>query len=229
MLGRIVLVTLIGLAWADLAAAQRPPDPGHYDMKWSEFDTGQNVDLTFGTRQVEVAQPAAGECPPTSTMVLRDITGPWCYLPDGTIDGSSGATGGGDVFLPNAQGGFDGFFLRGERASRSSPEFTFVGRKQTTAALTVFITQPKNGATVSGTVWVVMWVEGTSGSSNTFTLSVDGKVIRPETTSSRGPVTIPWFTVNNPDALNGTHTLTATVRDATGKTGTTSITVVVKN
>jgi len=93
----------------------------------------------------------------------------------------------------------------------------------------VFITQPKAGATVSGTVWVVMWAEGTSGSSNVFTLSVDGKVIRAETTSSRGPVTIPWFTVNNPNALNGTHTLTATVRDATGNTGTTSITVIVKN
>jgi hypothetical protein len=95
--------------------------------------------------------------------------------------------------------------------------------------LKVFITQPKAGSTVSGTVWVVMWVEGTSGSSNVFTLSVDGKVIRSETTSSRGPVTIPWFTVNNPDAANGTHTLTGRVRDATGKSGSTSITVIVNN
>jgi len=38
-----------------------------------------------------------------------------------------------------------------------------------------------------------------------------------------------WFTINNPNALNGTHTLGASVRDATGNTGTTSITVIVKN
>jgi hypothetical protein len=93
----------------------------------------------------------------------------------------------------------------------------------------VFITQPKAGATVSGTVWVILWAEGTSGSSNVFTLSVDGKVINSATTSSRGPVTIPWFTVNNPNALNGTHTLGASVRDSTGKTGSTSITVIVNN
>jgi hypothetical protein len=93
----------------------------------------------------------------------------------------------------------------------------------------VFITQPKAGATVSGTVWVVLWAEGTSGSSNVFTLSVDGKIINSATSSSRGPVTIPWFTVNNPNALNGTHTLGASVRDATGKTGSTSITVIVNN
>jgi len=35
--------------------------------------------------------------------------------------------------------------------------------------------------------------------------------------------------MNNPDAGNGTHTVTATVRDATGKTGSTSITVIVNN
>jgi hypothetical protein len=231
MITRLILAIAVVLAWANFASAQRPPDPGRYDMKWSEFDTGQNVDLTFGTREVEVAPVGPGECPPNSTIVLRDITGPWCFLPDGSIDGSSGATGGGDVFLPNGQGGFDGFFMRGERASRTSPEFTFVGRRQAPppSTLKVFITQPHNGDTVSGTVWVVMWVEGTSGSSNVFTLSVDGKVIRPETTSSRGPVTIPWFTVNNPNALNGTHTITGTVRDATGKTGTTSISVILKN
>jgi hypothetical protein len=105
----------------------------------------------------------------------------------------------------------------------------YAGMPPPPSELKSFITQPKADSTVSGTVWVVMWVEGTSGSSNVFTLSVDGKVIRPETTSSRGPVTIPWFTVNNPNALNGTHTITATVRDATGKTGSTSITVIVKN
>jgi hypothetical protein len=75
----------------------------------------------------------------------------------------------------------------------------------------------------------VIWAEGTSGSSNVFMLSVEGKVINSAPTSSRGPVTIPWFTVSNPNAVNGTHTLGASVRDATGQTGSTSITVIVNN
>jgi hypothetical protein len=95
----------------------------------------------------------------------------------------------------------------------------------------VFITQPKAGATVSGTVWVTLWAEGTSGASNVFTLSADGKQVGSQTTSSRGPVTIPWPTkpVGATPLPNGSHTLTGTVRDATGNTGTTSITVILKN
>jgi hypothetical protein len=90
--------------------------------------------------------------------------------------------------------------------------------------LKVFITQPTGGATVGGTAWVVMWVEGTTGSSNAFTLSVDGAVVGSQTTAARGPVVIPW-----PTTSNGTHTLTATVRDAAGRTGRTSMPVTVRN
>jgi len=100
------------------------------------------------------------------------------------------------------------------------------------SALKVFITQPATAATVSGTVWVTLWVQGTSGASNVFTLSADGKQIGSPTTSSRsGPVTIPWPTkpIGATPVPNGTHTLTGTVRDATGNTGTTSITVIVNN
>jgi hypothetical protein len=92
-------------------------------------------------------------------------------------------------------------------------------------SLKVFITQPTGGTTVAGTAWVVMWVEGTSGSANTFTLSVDGATIGSQTTSARGPVTIPWTT----STTNGSHTLTAVVRDAAGQTGRTSVSVTVGN
>jgi large repetitive protein len=91
--------------------------------------------------------------------------------------------------------------------------------------LKVVITQPTDDATVGGTTWVTLWVEGTSGSANAFTLSVDGTPIGSETTSTRGPVTIPWTTA----IANGAHTLTATVRDAAGHTGRTSISVTVRN
>jgi hypothetical protein len=35
-----------------------------------------------------------------------------------------------------------------------------------TGTLKVFITQPRSNETVGGVAWVVMWVEGTSGSSS---------------------------------------------------------------
>ena len=92
----------------------------------------------------------------------------------------------------------------------------------------VFITQPRGGETVGGTVWVVLWAEGTGGASNTFTLSADGQQVRTETTSSRGPVTIPWPTAQGV-VPNGTHTLTGTVRDAAGNAGTATINVIVGN
>jgi hypothetical protein len=120
-------------------------------------------------------------------------------------------------------------------SGHSSGRLIGVGVKQQAppppTTVKVFITQPRNGETVSGTVWVVLWAEDTSGASNIFTLSADGRQIRSETTSSRGPVTIPWPTTpaGGTPIPNGTHTLTGTVRDANGNTGTTSITVIVKN
>jgi hypothetical protein len=47
-----------------------------------------------------------------------------------------------------------------------------------------------------------------------------------QVTSSRGPVTLPWLTTG---MANGTVSLTATVRDATGNTGATTISVTVRN
>jgi hypothetical protein len=94
------------------------------------------------------------------------------------------------------------------------------------AALSVFITQPTNGTTVSGTVWPTVWVEGLSGASNTFTISVNGQLVASQVTSSRGPVTVPWITTGT---ANGSASLTATVRDANGNAGATTINVSVRN
>jgi Big-like domain-containing protein len=113
------------------------------------------------------------------------------------------------------------------RTATSSRTVTVSNAASTpTAALKVFITQPTGGATVRGTAWVVLWVEGTSGSANAFALRVGNTTIGRQTTGARGPVTIPWTTSA---VANGSHTLTATVRDATGKTGTTSVNVRVQN
>jgi hypothetical protein len=88
----------------------------------------------------------------------------------------------------------------------------------------VFITQPTGGASLRGTAWVVLWAEGTSGSSNTFTLSVNGSTVGSKTTNVRGPVSIPWTTSGT-----GSRTLTATVRDASGHTGRATVTVTLAN
>jgi hypothetical protein len=95
-----------------------------------------------------------------------------------------------------------------------------------TGTLRVFITQPTGGASVRGTTWAVMWVEGQSGSSNTFQLFANGRLVASQVTASRGPVSLPWVTSSTP---NGSVTLQGTVRDATGKTGSTSVSVRVAN
>ena len=74
---------------------------------------------------------------------------------------------------------------------------------------------------------MVLWVEGTSGSVNTFTLTVDGRAIGTETTAARGPVTLPWATAASGNGSQ--EAVTATVRDATGKTGTATLAVTVRN
>ena len=89
-----------------------------------------------------------------------------------------------------------------------------------------FITQPRAGSTASGTVWVVMWAEGTTGSANVFTLSADGKQIGVANVgSSSGPVTIPW---NTTGVAKGAHTLRADVLDAAGNTGSTTLSFVLQ-
>jgi hypothetical protein len=95
-----------------------------------------------------------------------------------------------------------------------------------TGALQVFVTAPTSGATVSGTNWAVIWVQGASGTSNAYTLTAGGQTVGTTTTSSTGPVSIPW---NTALLVDGSHMLTASVRDATGKTGSGSVSVTVKN
>jgi len=70
-----------------------------------------------------------------------------------------------------------------------------------------------------------MWVNGASRGSNTYTLSVDGRLITTRVAGS-GPVSVPWTTTG---ITNGTHTVTATVQDATGNSGMTSASVTVRN
>jgi hypothetical protein len=94
----------------------------------------------------------------------------------------------------------------------------------TTGTLPVFLTSPPNGATVSGTVVVNVWVENTTGT-NTYTLLLDGQVKSTQTSSARHV----WFSLPTTGNTNGSHAISATVRDGSGKTGNARITVTVRN
>src|SRR6266403_1800562 len=81
----------------------------------------------------------------------------------------------------------------------------------------VFITQPgADGATVSGTMWFTIWIENAAAGNRTFTLSLGNSVIGTTDTTSNGPVSIPW---NTAAALNGSQSVTVTVRDSANGTG----------
>jgi hypothetical protein len=93
------------------------------------------------------------------------------------------------------------------------------------SGLRAIMTSPRAGATVSGNVTVNVWVEGASGSSNAFTLTVDGKVVGAQTVSG-AHAGFGWSTTG---FTNGPHTLAATVKDAAGKTGSTNMMITVRN
>ena len=100
-----------------------------------------------------------------------------------------------------------------------------VSNTTSTGTLSAIFTSPLKGATVSGGVPVNVWVEKQQGTSNIFTLLVDGRVIGTTTVSN----THGYFYWVTTGLTNGTHTLTARVKDATGNTGESAITVTVKN
>jgi hypothetical protein len=96
----------------------------------------------------------------------------------------------------------------------------------TTGTLKVFITQPTGGTTVSNTAWAVMWLEGSTAATKTYTLALGGKPMGSTTTASNGPVSMPYDTKM---VVDGTQPLTATVKDASNNTGASTLNVNVKN
>ncbi len=89
------------------------------------------------------------------------------------------------------------------------------------ASLELFFTAPPAGSTVSGrSVLVSLSANGTTFP-NTFTLSVDGTVIG----TKSGNSSVVSFTWKTSGYAKGLHTLSATVSDGTGNSGTASETV----
>jgi hypothetical protein len=95
-----------------------------------------------------------------------------------------------------------------------------------TGTLKVFVTQPTGGTTVSNTAWAVMWLEGSTAASKTYTLTLGGKAMGSTTTASNGPVSMPYDTKM---VVDGTQPLMATVKDSSTNTGGSTVNVTVKN
>ncbi len=88
---------------------------------------------------------------------------------------------------------------------------------------TVSISYPGSGATVSGTVSVQASASDNVGVAS-VSLSVDGSILATDTAS---PFSFSW---NTASLINGTHTLTATAKDAAGNSATSAaLTVMVSN
>ena len=87
---------------------------------------------------------------------------------------------------------------------------------------TISITSPTNGASVSGTINVLVYATDNVGVT-AVTLSVDGALV---SSSSASPFTNSW---NSGLVTNGTHTLMVTAKDAAGNQKTSSIQVTVNN
>jgi hypothetical protein len=102
-----------------------------------------------------------------------------------------------------------------------------VSNGTSTPGLTVAITAPRNDTTVRGTVWLTVWVNGSSGASKAYTLTEGTRTLKSMTTTSSGPVSIPWVTTT---ADNGrrTVTVTVTVREGT-KSGASFVRLTVAN
>ena len=92
--------------------------------------------------------------------------------------------------------------------------------------VSVFITAPADGATVSGDVWFTVWIENAAVGSKTYTLSAQGATITSTTTTSNGPVSLVWSTSASD---NGSRTATVTVRDSAGGFGSGAIKLTVAN
>jgi hypothetical protein len=235
MVKRLLLALIMVLALAGLASAQTI-QPGDFEMDWAVLHSPVSSDmptLEAGSGTIRL-ESAAGWCPPTSAWVVLGApassimggTTTWCIKASGEMDSSAGFISGRWLQYTDTHA-----IIEVEQGSRGNDKVMAVAvRKEgppPPPPIKVFITNPKGGATVSGTVWVVIWAEGTSGAANVFTLSVDGTGVGTQNAgSSRGPITIPW---NTKAGLNGTHTLQADVRDATGNSGTTIISVIVNN
>src|SRR6058998_141022 len=163
----------------------------------------------------------------TVGMAASGGTAPYTYTL--TIDGSQVASSGSTTYSWNTAGYSNAAHTLGLTVRDSTGATATATRTVTVqnggGTLTVALTSPSPGATVSGTVWVTIWVDGGAAGTKTYTMTAGGATVWNESNGDR-PASLPWVTTNG---TNGTKTLVVTVRDSAGATGTASVTVTVAN
>ncbi|HEX2437031.1 MAG TPA: Ig-like domain-containing protein [Methylomirabilota bacterium] len=118
-----------------------------------------------------------------------------------------------------------GLTVTDSRSATATATRTVTVANGTTGTLGIFLTTPAAGSTVSGTVWVNVWVEGAAAGSNSYRMTVGSTTLWTQS-STATHVTLPWTTTSTP---NGVQTLAVNVSDATGNTGRGTVTVNVQN
>ena len=114
-------------------------------------------------------------------------------------------------------------FLKSGQAFPDNSQIPFAARPKRDITLpTVSIISPANGATISGTINVLVSASDNVGVTS-VSLSVDGTLAG---SSNSSPFTNSW---NSGTVVNGAHTLTVTAKDASGNTSSKSIQVSVNN
>src|SRR5207248_2836806 len=162
----------------------------------------------------------------TVGMTASGGTAPYTYTL--TIDGTQVSSGASNTYSWTTTGYSTGNHTLGLTVRDSTGATATTSRSVTVqngTPLTASVTTPSPGATVSGTVWVTIWVDGAASGNKTYTMTANGTQVWNETNGDR-PASLPWVTTNG---TNGTKTLTVTVRDSAGATGSGSVTVTVAN
>jgi hypothetical protein len=185
---------------------------------------GTQLSASFST-------PAAGATVSGSVTVGMTASGgtaPYTYML--TIDGTQVASGASNTYSWPTNGYSNaghtlGLTVRDNVGATATATRT-VTVQNSLGTISVFITQPSSGATVTGTQWVTIWIENAAAGTKTFTLSAAGQTVATTNDTSNGPISMPWITTGTP---NGPTTLTASVRDPSNNTGTGSIPVTVQN
>src|SRR5207237_149622 len=101
---------------------------------------------------------------------------------------------------------------------------TALAALQFTTPLTIDITQPRNGDTVSGTNWVIVWPHNFQGTP-TCTITVDGTQVAQQTCAD-SPTSIPRNTTAVRDVARAVG---VTMTASTPRSWTTSVSIYVSN
>jgi Bacterial Ig domain len=225
----LLFAVVLVLNFVTAAEAQQPV-PGRYEMEWSNLNRGQLVDLTNGTRFVDVVNRTPGAPPPAYTQEIRDATTGeflWFVTPDGRV-APPDELGGGALLIFSAN---SSFLIQAEVGGRGANVFLAVARPVAAPppppppAATVTITSPANGSTISGTVPINVTASRFASGTLKYFILVDG-VQRWFWVTSSTSITQWWGTSSVP---NGTHSIRVRVEDTKGSVTSDPVNVIVRN